>query len=71
MAEGANNVIDDVTGQPQPKLATEGAGNVPSRVETEPPVRVNEPMQSTGTPSGSVPSGRVAQPGGRPDKYNT
>ena len=47
MGEGVDNVIDDVTGRPQ--VATEGAGNVPSRMEAEPPGRVNEPMQSTGS----------------------
>ena len=50
LSEGADNVIDDVMGQPN--LATEGASNVPSRRSTEPPVRGNEPMQSTGTPGG-------------------
>ena len=50
LGEGVDNVIDDVTGRPQ--VATEGAGNVPSRVETELPVRGNEPMQSTGDSSG-------------------
>ena len=69
LGEGADNAIDDVMGQPN--LATEGAGNVPSRMETEPPVRGNEPMQSTGTPSGSVPAGRVAQPGGHIGKVRT
>ena len=68
LGEGAGNVIDDVTGR-TPQVATEGAGNVPVRMDTDPPIRGNEPMQSTGTPSGSVPSGRVAQPGGRPDKF--
>ena len=59
LGEGANNVIDDVTGRPQ--VATEGAGNVPSRMETEPPVWGNEPMQSTVTPgsSGGVPNIRA------------
>ena len=50
LGEGVDNVIDDVTGRPQ--VATEGAGNVPSRMETEPPVRGNEPMQMRGS-SGS------------------
>ena len=47
LGEGAGNVIDDVTGRPQ--VATEGVGNVPSRMETDPPVMGNEPMQMVGT----------------------
>ena len=46
LGEGADNAIDDVMGQPN--LATEGAGNVPSRMETEPPVRGNEPSRMEG-----------------------
>ena len=45
LGEGVDNVIDDVTGRPS-QVATEGAGNVPNRMETDPPVRGNEPMQS-------------------------
>ena len=70
MGEGANNVIDDVTGQP--KLATEGAGNVsPNQIDNTNQPRQNEPLQSTGSPGNSVPSGRVAKPGGQSDKYKT
>ena len=50
LGEGVDNVIDDVTGRPQ--VATEGAGNVPNRMETEPPIRGNEPMQSQGGSGG-------------------
>ena len=57
LGEGADNVINDVTGQSQPRLATEGTGNVSfSRVETEPLARGNEPLQSTGTPGGLKPA---------------
>ena len=70
LGEGADNVINDVTGQPQPRLATEGAGNVsPNQIDNTNQPRQNEPLQSTGTSGSSVPSGRVAQPGGRPDKF--
>ena len=48
LGQGVDNVVNDITGKGQPRLATEGAGNVPSRMETDPPVRGNEPMQSTG-----------------------
>ena len=48
LGEGANNVIDDVTGQPQPRLATEGAGNVsPNQIDN-----TNQPLRSQGNSSG-------------------
>ena len=56
LGEGVDNVIDDVTGRPQ--VATEGAGNVPSRMETEPPVRGNEPSRMEGNQSGRINASR-------------
>ena len=57
LGEGADNVLDDVTGQPQPRLATEGAGNVsPNQIDNTNQPRQNEPLQSTGSPGGSLPN---------------
>ena len=70
LGEGVDNVIDDVTGQP--RLVTEEASNVsPNKIDNTNQPRQNEPLQSTSTSGSSVPSGRVAQPGGQPDKYNS
>ena len=41
-----------MTGRPQ--LATEGAGNIPSRMETDPPVRGNEPSRMEGNQTGGI-----------------
>ena len=52
VAQGFNNVIQNVTGQP--RLAIEGADNAsPSQINQP---RGNEPLQSTGTPDGSIPT---------------
>ena len=49
LGEGADNVIDDVAGQGQPRLATEGAGNVsPNQIDNTNQPRQNEPLQSQG-----------------------
>ena len=45
LGEGVDNVIDDVTRRPQ--VATEGAGNVPSRMENR-----NTPSQIQGGSNG-------------------
>ena len=68
LGEGVDNVIDDVTARPQ--VATEGAGNVPSRMETDPPVRGNEPsrMESNQTGGQSLPE-RLQREDGSPIPY--
>ena len=65
LGEGVDNIIDDVTGRPQ--VATEGAGNVPVRMETDPPIRGNEPSRMEGNQSsGSSPI--PSPPSGMSDK---
>ena len=48
LGEGVDNVIDDVTGKGQPRLATEGAGNVTSNQIDN----TNQPLRSQGNSSG-------------------
>ena len=56
LGEGADNVLDDVTRRPT--VATEGAGNIPNRMETEPPARSNEPSRMEGNSNGETQGAR-------------
>ena len=68
VAQGVDNVIEEVTGQRTfDRMAIEGSPGGGQFDNTNQP----QPKQPSPSPNPSVPTGRVAEPGGQPDKFKT